>query len=277
MAVRFVVSYPGIRPPGSGDENMIDLEYAKESFRQYLSHYDRSDDKIMLKEVHTFCVLDAADYICREEKVSGEDHELALLIALLHDIGRFEQLKTFNSYDDNLFDHAEFGVKVLFDENRIRNFIEDDRFDSIIKTAIACHSLYEIPEEIQGRELLHCRIIRDADKLDNFRVKDTENAEAIFGISAEEVGLEPISGNILQAVEAHRCIRRGERTTHMDMWISYLAFIFDLNFRSSFLYIKNQDYMNRNIDRIPYGNGKTKADMEKVRSICNFYIEEKIY
>ena len=67
---------------------MMDLEYAKESFRQYLNHYDRSDDKIMLKEVHTFCVLDAADYICREEKISKEDHELALLIALLHDIGR---------------------------------------------------------------------------------------------------------------------------------------------------------------------------------------------
>ena len=56
---------------------MMDLEYAKESFRQYLNHYDRSDDKIMLKEVHTFCVLDAADYICREEKISKEDHELA--------------------------------------------------------------------------------------------------------------------------------------------------------------------------------------------------------
>ena len=63
----------------------------------------------------------------------------------------------------------------------------------------------------------------------------------------------------------------------MDMWISYLAFIFDLNFPSSFLYIKNQDYMNRNIDRIPYGNPKTKVDMEEVRSICNIYIEEKIY
>lgn len=256
---------------------MMDLEYAKESFQQYLNHYDRSDDKIMLKEVHTFCVLDAADYICREEKISKEDHELALLIALLHDIGRFEQLKTFHSYDDNLFDHAEFGVKVLFEDGMIRQFIRDDRYDPIIRTAIACHSLYEIPKEVEGRELLHCRIIRDADKLDNFRVKDTEKAEAIFGISAEQVGLEPVSENILNAIREHRCIRRGERTTHMDMWISYLAFIFDLNFPSSFLYIKNQDYMNRNIDRIPYGNPKTKADMEEVRSICNIYIEEKIY
>ena len=176
-----------------------------------------------------------------------------------------------------MFDHAQFGVNVLFEEGMIRSFIEEDRYDSIIRTAIACHSLYEIPKEMEGRELLHCKIIRDADKLDNFRVKDTENTEAIFGISAEEVGLEPVSENILNAVREHRCIRRGERTTHMDMWISYLAFIFDLNFRSSFLYIKKHDYMNRNIDRIPYWNAKTKADMEEVRSICNIYIEEKIY
>ena len=93
---------------------MIDLEYAKESFRQYLSNYDRSDDKILLKEVHTFCVLDAADLICRQENISGEDHELALLIALLHDIGRFEQLKTFHSYDDDLFDHAQFWCESPF-------------------------------------------------------------------------------------------------------------------------------------------------------------------
>lgn len=93
MAVRFVASYLGIRPPGSGDENMIDLGICKESFDS-ISVIMTEDDKIMLKEVHTFCVLDAADYI-QEEKVSGEDHELALLIkiALLHDIEGLNSLK----------------------------------------------------------------------------------------------------------------------------------------------------------------------------------------
>ena len=36
---------------------------------------------------------------------------------------------------------------------------------------------------------------------------------------------EGVSENVLQAVREHRCVYREERKTHLDMWISYLAFI----------------------------------------------------
>ena len=67
----------------------------------------------------------------------------------------------------------------------------------------------------------------------------------------------------------------GERVTHMDCWVSYLAFIFDLNFKASFRWILKRDYMNRNIDRMEYRNPKTKRDMEEVREICNRFIRER--
>lgn len=250
----------------------IDLEYAKKSFREYLSAYDQTDDKIKLKRVHTFCVVDAADYISRHEKLSEEDHQLALLIALLHDIGRFEQLKVFHSYDDSQFDHASFGVKVLFEDNLIQNFIRTREYDEVIRQAIAWHSSYALPPIEDERTLLHCRLIRDADKLDNFRVKATETLEAHFDVSKEEVQRETVSPNILEAVRAHRCIRREERSTHLDMWISYLAFIFDLNFPSSFRYIQDHDYINHNIDRMEYQQEKTKESMEEIRKICNDFV-----
>lgn len=255
--------------------NSIDLEYAKKSFREYLTAYDPEDEKIKLKRVHTFCVVEAADYICRKEKLSEEDRELALLIALLHDIGRFEQLKVFHSYDDSKLDHALFGVKVLFEDNLIRNFIITDQYDEIIRQAITWHSCYELPRIDDERTLLHCRLIRDADKLDNFRVKATETLEAHFDVSKEEVQKEAVSPNILEAVRDHRCILRGERVTHLDMWVSYLAFIFDLNFPSSFRYIQEHDYINHNIDRMDYQQEKTKENMEEIRRICNAYVMEK--
>ena len=46
----------------------IDLTFAKNSFRRYLEDYDQKDPKIHLKKVHTFCVVEAADYICTQEK-----------------------------------------------------------------------------------------------------------------------------------------------------------------------------------------------------------------
>lgn len=255
---------------------MIDMKYARDQFRQYLSNYDETDSKIKLKEVHTFAVLDAADEICRGEGFEEEDHQLALLIALLHDIGRFEQLKKFHSFDDRQFNHADFGVKVLFEDGLIERFISDRRFDGIIRSAILYHSRFSLPEGLNGRELLHCRIIRDADKLDNFRVKDTERIETLFDTAEEEVAMEPVTPTILEAVRAHRCIFSPDRVTHMDCWVSYLAFIFDLNFRSSFRFIERNDYLNRSIDRIAYKNPDTKRDMEEIRRICNSYIREHV-
>ena len=173
-------------------------------------------------------------------------------------------------------DHAVFGVKILFGEGMIRDFIKTDRYDPIIKRAIGCHSLYRLPEVLEGKELLHCRLIRDADKLDNFRVKDMEGTQAIFGLSEEEVGKEAVSPNILQAFQEERTILKAERTTHMDCWISYLAFLYDLNFASSYRFIWEQDYFNRNIDKIPYSNEETKKVMESIRSMGNSYLEKKI-
>lgn len=257
---------------------MIDNHYARTQFEQYLNHYDRNNEKINLKAVHTYEVLKAADEICREERFSEEDHQLALLIALLHDIGRFEQLKQFKSFDDQIFNHADFGVKVLFEDGMIEQFIQDRQYDSIIKKAIQYHSVYSLDDiaDLSDRERLHCQIIRDADKLDNFRVKDTEKVETLFDTPEEEVAMEPITPGILEAVRAHRCILSGDRVTHMDCWVSYLAFLFDLNFRASFRWIQKRDYLNRNVDRIAYRNPQTKRDMEEVRRICAEYMEKQM-
>ncbi len=256
---------------------MIDINDAKIKFDQYLDGYDRQDDKIHLKITHTDCVLQAADAICRGEGVGKEDHQLALLIALLHDIGRFEQLKQFHSFQDSLFNHADFGVKVLFEDRMIEGFLADRQYDEIVKKAIQYHSVFSL-SEVEGltkQELLHCQIIRDADKLDNFRVKETEQIETIFDTPKEQVEMEEITPKIMETVKNRSSILSGDRVTHMDCWVSYLAFVFDLNFTTSFRWILERDYMNRNIDRIAYKNPETKRQMEEIRAICDEFIREK--
>ncbi len=94
-------------------------------------------------------------------------------------------------------------------------------------------------------------------------------------MSKEVVETEEVSDNIMAAIREKRSILKNERTTHLDMWISYLAFIFDLNFASSFGYIQEHDYINNNIDRINYTNPKTKERMEEVRNICLDYVKKR--
>ena len=98
----------------------MELSYAKQQFEQYLNNYDRQDDKIRLKIVHTYGVAELSRRIAERMELTKEDKELAQLIGLLHDIGRFEQLKRFDSFEPGVMDHAAFGVQILFEEGMIR-------------------------------------------------------------------------------------------------------------------------------------------------------------
>ncbi|WP_394282474.1 HD domain-containing protein, partial [Frisingicoccus sp.] len=150
---------------------MIDLQFAREEFQKYLDQYDRNDEKIKLKIIHTEGVIDCVRKITSRMDISVEDKELAELIALLHDIGRFEQIRCFDSFEPGTMDHAAYGVGLLFGpRNMIRQFVKNTQWDSIIKTAIAKHSDFQLEGIADEQTLFHAKMIRDADKLDNCRV-----------------------------------------------------------------------------------------------------------
>lgn len=135
---------------------MIDFEYAKISFKNYLKNYDANYGKIELKIRHTYGVVNASEYISQKLSLDDEDIELAKLIALLYDIGRFEQIKKFDCFIDNkTTDHAILGNEILFRNNLIRNFIKDNQYDDIISKSILNHNKLNIENTLNDKELLH--------------------------------------------------------------------------------------------------------------------------
>ena len=255
---------------------MIDIEYANCEFQKFLDEYDREDEKIKLKIIHTQGVVESAEKIADGMNLSKEDRDLAKLIALLHDIGRFEQLKQFDSFSPDTMDHASYGVELLFGErNMIRRFVKEDTWDEMIQTAIAKHSDYRLEGITDERVLLHAKLIRDADKLDNCRVKLEEPVEVLLGISKEEVGKQEITERIWESCKRKESIVSAERITEMDFWVSYLAYFFDINFAATYRIIKEENYVERLIKRIPYENPDTKEKMWKLCGKLNAYVEEK--
>lgn len=254
---------------------MIDLGHAKEEFEHYLDGYDRENDKVKLKIIHTYGVVECSRKIAEGLNLSEEDCGLAQIIGLLHDIGRFEQLKRYDSFEPGTMDHASFGVKILFEEGMIRRFVREDTWDGIIKTAIARHSDYCLKGIVDERELLHAQIIRDADKLDNCRVKLEDAIETMLGVSAEEVGKSDISMEIMQQFEGRTSVLSETRKTKMDYWMSYLAYFFDINFKVTYEMICENHYVDKLVARIPYSNPNTKREMEQVKTELNLYIQEK--
>lgn len=257
---------------------LIDYNKAKEAFENFLKKYNEKDGKINLKLVHTYGVVESSEYITRDLNLSDEDIELAKVIALLHDIGRFEQAKLFSNFiDHQTLDHADYGVKILFESGLIREFIETDVFDNIILKAIKNHNKYSIESGLEQRELLHSKIIRDADKTDNFRVKATEDLKYIAdGMDKNKMQNDTVSDKVYNAFMSKRAIYVKERETMLDMWVSYLAFIFDYNFNSGLKYIKEKDYINILIDRMDYKKKETKDRMENIRLFAINYINSRL-
>lgn len=255
---------------------MINIEKAQKAFKEYVSRYDQNDDKIKVKIRHTYQVADTAKDIAMNLKLQNEEIELATLIGLLHDIGRFEQEKKYQSFsDEETIDHAILGSKILFEDNLIRNFIEDNQYDDIIKIAIENHNRYTIEPNLNKKELLHANIVRDADKVDNFNVKTYQSFESLFGKSY--IGDESISDEVYNTFYDCKCILNSVRKTNMDKLVSYLAFIFDMNFKRSYEIIKENDYIRKICMRIDYyQNIETKNKMEEIEKRAKEYVINKI-
>lgn len=229
---------------------MINLDHAKKAFDKYVSRYDLSIPHIHLKYVHSYKVMDVMGELC-DMKEKTEEKDLCLLIGLLHDIGRFEQFRLYHSFlDRETVDHAMYSSHVLFEEGLIRKFIEEDTYDTIIKNAIEQHNKYKVEEGFSEEELFYIHMIRDADKLDHFRVKDVEKDTVLLGVTYEEAGKESITDEVYQQFCKHQLIYAPTRKTHLDMWISYIAFIFDLYFDESKSYIEKNHYIERSFDKI---------------------------
>lgn len=259
---------------------MIDIEKAKRAFKDFLYNYkDEKHVKYKLKIIHTYHVAEKAKEIAEKLNLDKEDILLAELIGLLHDIGRFEELKMTNELNNVKFDHATIGAKMLFEKGLIRKFIEDDTYDEIIKKSIENHSRLEIEKGLDERTLLHSKIIRDADKLDNFRVKKEEKIEEIFPgrvNKQEDMENSTISDKVYESIINKKCVNVHDRVTPLDFGVCILAFTFDLNFNVSYEMIKENDYINILIDRFDYKDKETKEKMENIRKVINEFVEEKM-
>lgn len=131
--------------------------------------------------------------------LSNEEVKLAELIGLLHDICRFEQVKLYGTfYDNKSIDHATKGLEVLFEDKHIRKFVTEDKYDAVIFKAINNHNKFYIEKGLNEKELLHCKIIRDADKMDIFRAFCIDKLEDLVLFKTDDVSKEKLSPEFIE-------------------------------------------------------------------------------
>lgn len=242
----------------------IDMIKAKKAFKEYVSNYNIEDNKIQLKIKHTYKVVENSKMISERLNLSEEEKELAQLIALLHDIGRFEQLRKYNTFVDRIsINHAIQGIEVLFKEDKIRDFIETDKYDEIIKTAILNHNRAEIEEGLDEKTKIQAQIIRDSDKLDIFRVILESKPKDTMTIKTEDIENEKVTDEIYNQFMKKEKIDYNKINTNMDIMFTWLAYSYDFNFKESKEHIEKNNYMEKITKIINYKKEETKRRIEE--------------
>lgn len=223
---------------------MIDLEKIDKTFKDYVSEYDFTNITIKRKYEHTLRVKDNCKKIANALNLSFEDTNLLILIGYLHDIGRFLQMKRYNSIvDSKTIDHADLGAEILFKDNLIRRFIDDNKYDDIIYKAVKYHNKMNLNYELTSREELFCKAIRDADKLDIFYVATYDDNIKDFYILPYVEGTK-LDSKVKEDFDSHRLVDLRNRKTAIDKLANILAFVYDLNLQASKKIITNDTIDN---------------------------------
>jgi hypothetical protein len=235
-------------------KNIVDAKILKDLtawYDDYACSFKTGDlqleDAVQLKYDHTKRVVNEMELLC--ESISLDNHRriLAAIAALFHDVARFEQFKRYRTFSDKRsFNHAEAALDVI-DEHRL--FAALDSYDAAtIRCAIRHHNAVRIPDGLTEEHELFSRLLRDADKLDIYRIA------LDYYVNPDPLRHETVQIGIPDgaAVTPEVCMHvlRGEIVpyekiqTVTDFKMIQLGWVFDLNFPHSFRCVKERGYVD---------------------------------
>ena len=282
----------------------VDRVHVKKTFAEYTAAYNADDPKIKLKIDHTYRVAALCERIAKAAGMCAYDVELAWLSGMLHDVGRFEQIKRYNTFSDaDSVDHAKFGADLLFKDGLISTFLNgmvkctgykpgalEDRYSSdgvflydrlnksdmeMLELAIRCHNMYRIPQGLNRREQAFCNVLRDADKVDIFKVNIDTPLEEIYNTTTEELMKSDITDEVLEAFDEEHCILKAIRRTPADTVIGHVSLAYELVYDESVRITVEQGYLAK-LMHFHSDNEETNRKMAMVREKMDSYVKKRI-
>jgi len=248
-------------------------------FDDYVADFYGDDEfinaNLKLKEVHTRRTCKEALFLANELGMSDNQKRIAEVIALFHDIGRFEQFIRYRTYNDpRSVNHCLLGLEVL---RRTKVLEEVDGPEKqLIEKTVEYHGLRELPKDLSAECLLFSKLIRDADKIDALYVvtdyyrQYAENPEG-FKLELELPDEPRYSAEVLERLLSGRLIDYNYLRTLNDMKLCQLGWVYDVNFTATLRLIKNRKLLEALVDFLP----KT-SDIERVKQKIFEYVDFRI-
>ena len=242
----------------------------------YMKSFYTADEEvqrgILTKEKHTGYVTANCVELAKNLNFSKHDTEIAEIIGLFHDVGRFRQYsiyKTFNDADSE--DHADLAVKIIEELDLFKKIPTVDY--EIVKFAIQQHNKKNIAPCNDERKILFAKVIRDADKLDIYRVLEPylaqENVDKMPNFIKNKGKLvADVSPDFVENFVTGNQADYNKIRTNGDRKIVRLMWIYDVNFVWTMKKIIERGYIEKIVENLPHDE-KISEGVKKLREYVN--------
>jgi len=245
----------------------------KDWFEDYTSGFYSDEPMVqqnmMLKAEHTRRVCEVILIIGGSLDLSSEDLSIAEICALLHDIGRFEQYKQYRTFLDlKSKDHAALGADVI-QNLHVLDSIEPETAEVIVRT-IKFHNHLVLPGNQTLRGLLFLKLLRDADKVDIWRVV-TEYYHRSGNQRNRSIELdlpdEPqVSDAVYDALMNETLVQMSDLKTLTDLKLLQMGWVYDLNFPMTFRIVQKRRVLESIRDALPTTSSRVKEIYKLVQA-----------
>ncbi len=240
------------------------------AFLRYAEAFGDNDPRYRLKRIHTLGVLGYMNALLKLEGLDQTQPDLANLAriaAVFHDIGRFEQLRQYGTFfDSRSVDHAALSVRILQETDMLANLDADSR--RRVMEAIAWHNRLEVRLPDPQTRLV-CDLLRDADRLDIFRVFATEDIQDTTAHTLQEAWDAPVADKVKSALLSGKCVNKADRQSAMDIWLTYLGFVNDFHFSAAYRLCMAAGFWRRRFDALPQADPAVVACVSHAEALLN--------
>ena len=248
-------------------------------FDEYVAGFYGDDEfintNVKLKEDHTRRTCQEMLYLADKLDLSDPQKYLAEIIALFHDIGRFEQFTKYRTFNDAVsIRHSLWGARILR-QMKVLDSLEKQQQELIVR-AVVYHAERQLPRDLDDQCLMYVKLIRDADKLDIYRVvtrhyKDQRDnpKHSVLWLGLPD---DPVCSShvVTKTMRGESVDYRTLRTLN-DLKLMQLGWVYDINFVATLERIKKRGFLKMLADSLP-----NTPDIEGIKEKIFSYVGSKI-
>lgn len=230
--------------------NIIFMDKLRQQLIEYADGFltgNRDEDlMILLKRDHCLQVAEIALELMKSVSSDPHKQRLAEIAGLLHDIGRFIQYRKYRTFADARSEnHSVLGVRVIEERRLLADLAADER--KLIQDSILMHNRAAIPDGLPERGRFYAALLRDADKIDIYRVvlEYYENPSLAGTVTLDLPDTPEVSPPVVEALREQRPVRMTDLRTVSDFKLCQLAWIYDLNLPRSYRFFRDRAYPER--------------------------------